>query len=198
LHAPQPFSFLQKVNHTQNRPEREKFQLDKTKNIVYIVTMSTWKPYPPAPDRYEVCDLGLVFSLVKGEVLRHRFDKWGYPHVRIQINKKKVNRAVHRMVLETFEGPRPAGMECRHLDGDKINNHIDNLQWGSSYDNYLDQVDHGLPPIPPFKAVLTLEQARLIRQLYRPKVVTLRYLAGLFNVSDFTIQAVVKNRTWKE
>lgn len=40
--------------------------------------------------------------------------------------------AVHILVAEAFLGPRPGGMEeCRHLDGDKLNNRADNLRWGT-------------------------------------------------------------------
>jgi hypothetical protein len=54
-----------------------------------------------------------------------------------------VTRSVHHLVLELFVGPRPPGMECRHLDGNPQNNHRSNLAWGTSKENVADQYLHG-------------------------------------------------------
>ena len=47
------------------------------------------------------------------------------------------------MILETFVGPRPEGQQCRHLDGDKSNNSLVNLCWGTSLENHADMKSHG-------------------------------------------------------
>ena len=63
----------------------------------------------------------------------------------IKLSHKGVSKKfkIHRLVLEAFVGPRPTGMECRHLDGDKNNNRLYNLRWGTSEENLADQVRHG-------------------------------------------------------
>lgn len=43
--------------------------------------------------------------------------------------------SVHRLVLELFVGLCPDGMEFRHLDGNKQNNRIGNLAWGTQEQN---------------------------------------------------------------
>lgn len=53
------------------------------------------------------------------------------------------NRLVHQVVAEAFHGPRPAGMETRHRDGDVLNNRSDNLVYGTHGDNMDDAVRHG-------------------------------------------------------
>lgn len=50
---------------------------------------------------------------------------------------------VHRLVLEAFRGPCPAGEVCRHLDGDPSNNRLDNLKWGTPQENAHDRIRHG-------------------------------------------------------
>lgn len=50
---------------------------------------------------------------------------------------------VHRLVLETFVGPCPEGMECRHLDGNPSNNLLDNLAWGTREENIEDNRQNG-------------------------------------------------------
>ncbi len=49
---------------------------------------------------------------------------------------------IHRSLLETFIGPCPEGMECRHLDGDPLNNNLGNLKWGTRYENMQDKIIH--------------------------------------------------------
>ena len=50
---------------------------------------------------------------------------------------------VHDLVCEAFHGKCPAGMECRHLDGDSTNDVASNLKWGTSAENSADTVLHG-------------------------------------------------------
>ena len=50
---------------------------------------------------------------------------------------------IHRLVLETFIGPCPEGEVCRHLDGDKRNNSLNNLCWGTLKENTQDAIRHG-------------------------------------------------------
>ena len=45
------------------------------------------------------------------------------------------NTSVHRMVAECYIGPCPEGMEVDHIDGDKTNNHISNLQYLTPEEN---------------------------------------------------------------
>lgn len=56
-------------------------------------------------------------------------------------------RFVHRLVLEAFVGPCPPGMQCRHLDGNSLNNRLSNLCWGTPKENLDDAVRHrgGVP-----------------------------------------------------
>lgn len=50
---------------------------------------------------------------------------------------------IHRVVLETFVGPCPEGMECAHADGDHRNNRLDNLSWKTHRENEMDKERHG-------------------------------------------------------
>jgi hypothetical protein len=50
---------------------------------------------------------------------------------------------VHALVAEAFNGPRPAGLQVRHYDGDHTNNTPRNLIYGSSKENHEDTKRHG-------------------------------------------------------
>lgn len=52
-------------------------------------------------------------------------------------------RYVHHLVLEAFVGPRPHGMQCRHINGNSLDNRLKNLAWGTPSEDNYDRVRHG-------------------------------------------------------
>ena len=58
--------------------------------------------------------------------------KSGYFSVCVQGHR---NLLVHRLVLETFVGPCPDGMECDHRNRDGLDNRVDNLSWVTHSEN---------------------------------------------------------------
>lgn len=70
----------------------------------------------------------------------------GNPYVQVSLctePTKHVTKSVHVLVCEAFHGPRPEGMQVRHLNGDHTDNRASNLQWGTATENALDRVAHG-------------------------------------------------------
>ena len=51
--------------------------------------------------------------------------------------------STHTLVTWAFLGPRPEGLEVRHLDGNPQNNALSNLRYGTTSENALDRVRHG-------------------------------------------------------
>jgi hypothetical protein len=94
-------------------------------------------PYPYNTD-YIVYPDGRVWTTKKRRFMKVHKDNSGYLHISFYLNRKKTTRLLHRVVLETFDGPCPEGMEARHLDGDKENNNILNLVWGTREENMED------------------------------------------------------------
>lgn len=64
-------------------------------------------------------------------------------HERVTLMPDRQRRFVHRLVLESFVGPCPEGMEACHNDGDPSNNSLYNLRWGTRQENYDDSIRHG-------------------------------------------------------
>lgn len=140
----------------------------------------TWRPIP-GHTRYEVSDLGRVRSLRRGEPklmkpARNVRNEYRYLTV-VSDEGKPWSIQVHRLVLLAFVGPKPDGMETRHLDGDTENNTLANLVYGTRLENVADKVLHGTnsggprgPRIPPLAAdEMTLMDAasRLGRHINR-------------------------------
>lgn len=116
----------------------------------------TWLPILGYGGYYEVSDLGRVRALARvvtystggkrsypGRILVPFMGPRGYWLVAVSYRSKTSLPAVHSLVAKAFHGPRPEGLECRHLDGDRDNNRVSNLQWGTHSENRLDQIAHG-------------------------------------------------------
>lgn len=109
----------------------------------------TWKALPGYEDRYEVSDLGRVWSIWNpefprtGVLMRPNVDAKGYHLLTIWRDGRNRKIGVHRLVMWTFVGPQPRGIEVRHLDGNPANNRLSNLRYGTSSENAADKAIHG-------------------------------------------------------
>ena len=93
----------------------------------------------PGDNRYWVTRDGKIFSAkwkTPRELSQFRLNKsTDYQCVGTTRDGKVHKRYVHRMVAETYL-PRPAGCtEVNHIDHDKTNNHVENLEWVSRTEN---------------------------------------------------------------
>lgn len=102
-----------------------------------------WQPIETAPKdgrNYEISTRGEF--RVDGRIRAPYLSDRGYP--RVTLGRRSV--AVHRLVAQHFI-PNPHGhREVNHLDGDKKNNHIDNLEWCSRSENMKHAYSAGLHP----------------------------------------------------
>lgn len=69
--------------------------------------------------------------------------KYGHTTVKLYTDDGTRIRYVHDIVLETFVGPRPEGMEARHLNGKADDNRVENLAWSTHQVNMQDTLIHG-------------------------------------------------------
>ncbi len=115
-----------------------------------MVTNEIWKESLYWEGLYEVSNMGRVRNIqrwVKSKstgrkflpvvVKRLQLNRYGYPVACLRGKPKAVLKSVHRMVVETFIGPIPDGMQVNHKDGDKTNNHLDNLEICTNSQNQL-------------------------------------------------------------
>ncbi len=115
------------------------------------IVSSEWRWIPGWENRYEVSDAGEVRSWVntRGVPLkvphtkRRTKNTAGYACVSLSRDGLSRMYNCHSLVMEAFVGPRPAGQEVRHLDGNRLNSHKSNLVYGFPYENQEDRKDHG-------------------------------------------------------
>jgi hypothetical protein len=122
----------------------------------------------------------------------------GYRSVKLWVSPKYRTRYVHQLVAIAFHGPRPPGMEVRHLDTDKSNNRVDNLAWGTPEENRAD--NHAFSRYRKGEAVtghkLTEHDVRAIRQ-HLDDGMAAAAIARCFCVAHSQIWSIKSGTTWK-
>lgn len=104
--------------------------------------MENWKEVVCNPN-YEVSDTGRVrrCGSVRDRAVR---DRKGYLALELHSGGKRSTKSVHRLVAEAFI-PNPDNKpEVNHLDGDKHNNVVSNLEWTTTSENCQHAYDTGL------------------------------------------------------
>jgi hypothetical protein len=94
------------------------------------------KKMPEYPG-YRITNTGRVISYKTGERVdkKYHLDKDGYCVVSLKCNGKSIKRRVHRLVAEAFI-PNPNNLPTvNHMNEDKTNNRVDNLEWMSIQEN---------------------------------------------------------------
>jgi hypothetical protein len=108
-----------------------------------------WRTVDGWPD-YDVSSWGRVCSRKKARprLLNPSIQSSGYPVVTLYGASFDIRLyiKVHKLVIETFAGPPADGQVVRHLDGDPINNCLDNLRYGTPAENSQDRSAHGRDP----------------------------------------------------
>ena len=147
--------------------------------------------------RYAVTEDGQIINRKTRRVLRQYLNNWGYSYVGIidDTGKQRWKR-VHRIVLAAFT-PNPEGYsECHHIDSDKTNNHLLNLQWVTHKQNLLHWRDF-ISTKPDSHFRLTMADATVIRKRYAEGC-TQAELAEDYGVHVSTVADVLRNRTWND
>lgn len=110
-----------------------------------------WRDVPDWPG-FQVSDEGRVRSnRLNGEWrIRSTPQRKNFPYPTIALTGnggRKDTKCVHALVALAFIGPRPEGMEVRHLNGNPADNRLVNLAYGTHAENVADQLRHGTHPM---------------------------------------------------
>lgn len=173
--------------------------------------MEIWKDIEGFNGFYKVSDCGNVKSLggTCGTVIRKEkirktsLTKDGYVKVRLSRNGNDKTVRVHRLVAEAFI-PNPLKKETvNHIDGNKQNNNVDNLEWADRSEQMYHAYKHNLKnPMAGTKnsnSKLTLEQVQQIRKTYirNSKECGTVALAKKYGVTNRVIGLIVNKKSYK-
>jgi|SRR5574343_247285 hypothetical protein len=155
---------------------------------------------------YMVSNFGNVRGNYSGIILKPYYNEKGYSMVTLCKPKQaQANRFIHRLVAKTFiENPNNYD-QVNHIDGNKSNNCISNLEWC----NYTQNKLHAVNVLNAFKFLknkpiarkLTVEQVIKIKQIFTSSVVTtdlINSIASEHDVNPQTIRCIYWGKTWKD
>lgn len=84
---------------------------------------------------YQVSNIGNVKNIKKNEYKLPGYDDHGYLKVDLYNNAKRSSKKVHRLVAQAFIPNEENKPEVNHIDGNKTNNKVTNLEWCSKSEN---------------------------------------------------------------
>lgn len=104
-----------------------------------------WKPIFGYERTYEVSNYGRIRGLDrkfrKGKILKPNVIK-GYEQVTLTLNKNRKGYMVHRLVAGAFIDNNKNLPQVNHIDGNKMNNRVDNLEWCTAKENMIHSVEN--------------------------------------------------------
>lgn len=90
-------------------------------------------------DVYTIDTNGIVYR--NGKSMSPRDNGIGYQQIGLRLNRKRYNVYIHRLVWKTFKGDIPNGHEINHIDHNKYNNNLNNLELVSHSTNLKKSVE---------------------------------------------------------
>lgn len=167
-----------------------------------MATNEIWVSIKNNPN-YQISNLGNVKSLNNykrkdNKILSPSLSKSGYYHIGIKKDKKRIYYTIHRLIAIHFIENKENYKCVNHIDGNKLNNSIENLEWCNhsynnkhSYDKGLNKnnENHG-------RAKLSNNDVLLIKEKLNNNI-SQRKLAIEFNVSQACINRINVNKTWR-
>jgi hypothetical protein len=176
-----------------------------------------WRPIADYEGLYEVSDRGEIRSLDrvlikqnrrggsykahhKGRIMRLTPDKDGYLQVSLCKNGLIKKRKVHKIVLETFDRPCPAGQETLHGAGGVSDNRWpENIKWGTHAENEFEKLESGTAQFGSrvYGSKLTEDIVRDSRRQVTFEYVSIGSLADEHGVDYHTMWMAVTCRSWK-
>lgn len=168
--------------------------------------MTEWRVHPTYTD-YEVSEDGVVRRLhhndprwEDGYCLKPADNGRGYLRVAIFMDGKARRVCVHQLVAETFIGPREAGFEINHIDGNKRNNHYSNLEYTTRSGNMKHLFAIGLRTMAGENNThtkLTQKQVEDIRKEYATDTITQKALGRKYGITQTHVGYIVNRKSWK-
>jgi ribosome-binding protein aMBF1 (putative translation factor) len=122
----------------------------------------------------------------------------GYLTVCLSCKRKLRPSTIHTLLLKTFIGDPLPGQVARHLNGNPLDNRLENLAWGSVQENIDDRTRHGRTPKGSrhYAAKLTESEVAVIRERYAAGALQAD-LALRYGVDQTLISMIVRGKIWR-
>ena len=155
----------------------------------------TWKRYNDYPN-YMISDIGEIYSIFTKKILKKGITRRGYAEVKMSKHGLAATKLLHRVVAEVFLGKN--NITVNHIDGNKTNNNLKNLELLSMEDNRRHAVELGLfeSGCNRFNSKLKIEDVFYI--LDNKGIKSTSELAKIFNINQSNIVRIHQGKNYKK
>lgn len=154
-------------------------------------------------EKYFITECGKVYSTKRKvkKQLSIKITRGGYPSVHLCSPSGDRWPTIHRLVAENYI-PNPENKPTvNHIDGNKLNNNVSNLEWATVSENVQHSFDTGLKkqhkgsknPASKLNEVQVAEIKKLLREGK-----TLTYIADIYGVCFQLISSIKNNKIWTQ
>lgn len=149
---------------------------------------------------YKISEDGYVFSVRRNKIMKPSVDGWKYRQIYLSKSGITTRFSLHRLIAKYFI-PNPENKpNINHIDGDKGNNCISNLEWCTQSENIRHAFDNGLckglkgidHPKNKLSELDVIEIRRISNLGLKQSII-----ANIFNVNQGTIYGIVNRLIWK-
>lgn len=166
--------------------------------------MSRFKEIEGYNNDYFITEDGDVISVKRGKkiLLKKRVNSRGHYYVNLCKNGKYKSICIHRLVGIYFVENNNGFNVLNHIDGNKLNNRYDNLEWCDQVHNMKEASRMGLLKIKRgaesnlYSGKLNIDISNMIRSIRSNEKLSYDKIAKMFDVSKATIINICKNRIY--
>lgn len=152
-----------------------------------------WKVIPHTKEMYEVSTLGRIKSHKRKTKILKVSSSLGYQQISLMVEGKRNVKMVHRLVMDAFTSNPHKKKTVNHINGNKADNRVENLEWATMSENMKHAYDTGLRVVQYKK--LSIKKVKEIIKLLS-KGVAQSKIAKLFSIHKNTISSIATGRTW--
>lgn len=136
---------------------------------------------------------------LKGKWMKPGILRSGYRNIVLFLNSQGHTCYVHRLVLETYVGSCPLGMEACHNNGNRKDNRLGNLRWDTRRENIHDAIRHGtfVRGEKHGRVKLAERDVRMIIYMHRTGLFLQREIAKVYKISRQHIGDIINKKKWK-
>lgn len=149
---------------------------------------------------YRISNYGKVTKKNSDKLQKMNTNEFGYVMCSVKFKDGFYARSVHRAVAYAFLGDTyRKGLEVNHIDGNKENNRVDNLEWVTKSENqqHESRVLQNRNGENCYMSKLTDEQVVEIYNMCKNTTILYKDIAKMFNTTPPNISHIVNGRRWK-
>lgn len=162
--------------------------------------MEVWRKIDGFGDKYQISNHGNVRSFKRGygKIMKPVKNRYGYLTIKLVYFDQKKRFYIHRLVTTYFlQNPENKSF-VNHIDGNKKNNHLSNLEWCTNSENMIHADKIGLRNMPKgsknHMAKLSENQIKEIK--FNRSGIYQKDIAKEFNIARQTVSKILNGKLW--